>query len=135
MGSHRSSRSSRSNRSDKGRDRSRSRRKRRPSDASEGQASGASGYAADADGPAQADAVDDTKPKKGLFRTIKKLAGKVKTLTLGEGVHKYKIGEVARYRVVGRAPRGLGELYDPETNTVEGESRGTFGSVHHFDRS
>lgn len=64
--------------------------------------------------------------KKGtkLLHKIKKLAGKVKT-TLGElggtaGVHKYKLGEVARYRVH-RIPRHCEEEYDAETRTVEGE--------------
>jgi len=61
--------------------------------------------------------------KKGLFRKIKKLAGKVKN-TLGElggisSVHKYRLEERARYRIA-KAPRCL-RTYDPKTMTVEVE--------------
>mmetsp|Transcript_10638 Transcript_10638/g.23488 ORF Transcript_10638/g.23488 Transcript_10638/m.23488 type:complete len:1001 (+) Transcript_10638:135-3137(+) len=76
----------------------------------------------------------DKKPtkKKGLLfavRTIKKLAGKVKN-TLGElggisSVHKYKLGERARYKVVkvpsGKSRERMGDAYDVETRTVEVE--------------
>ena len=42
--------------------------------------------------------------------------------TLGvSGVHKYKIGEVVRYRSA-RVPSRFPDAYDEETGTVEGES-------------
>lgn len=56
---------------------------------------------------------------------MKKLAGKVKNTLekLGgiSGVHKFKVGERARYRVT-KVPSRCLDVYDPETKTVEGES-------------
>ena len=57
-----------------------------------------------------------------FFRTIKKFASKVKnTLTeLGgiHSVHRYSVGETARYKV-GKVPKTL-RYYDADTKTVEG---------------
>jgi len=67
------------------------------------------------------DITSNRQNKKGFFRKMKKLAGKVRT-TLGvSGVHKYRVGDLARYRV-GKVPRCL-DTYDPETRTVEVEIR------------
>jgi hypothetical protein len=58
-----------------------------------------------------------------FFRTIKKFASKVKnTLTeLGgiHSVHRYSVGETARYKV-GKVPKTL-RYYDADTKTVEGK--------------
>jgi hypothetical protein len=67
---------------------------------------------------------NSVRPKKGLLRKMKKLAGRVKhTLEdIGDslsGLHRYRVGERARYKVI-KEPRCL-DLYDPETKTVEGE--------------
>ena len=39
---------------------------------------------------------------------------------LGGGIHKYKLGEMARYRVI-KVPKKCRSLYDEDTRTVEGK--------------
>jgi len=69
----------------------------------------------------------EQQPKGRLLNKIKKFAGKVKR-TVGElgggtGMHKFKEGELARYRV-GKVPKERSRNYDSfdhDTWTVEGE--------------
>jgi len=55
---------------------------------------------------------------KGLFGKIKNFAGKVKTKCLPGGVHKYKPGEMARYRPR-KISKSLKSYVDPYTQTVQ----------------
>ncbi len=67
------------------------------------------------------DAAYPKQQKKGLFQKVKKLAGRVKS-TLGElggisSVHKYRLGERARYKI--STALRYSRLSDPGTMTVE----------------
>jgi len=61
----------------------------------------------------------EKKEKKGLFCKIKRFAGGVKKSLGLQGVHKFKLGEKARYKM-SRAKVSL-ETFDPITNTAEVE--------------
>ena len=61
--------------------------------------------------------------KKGVFTKLKKMASRLKETIneLSGGVHKYKLGEMARYKVI-KVPRKCKKLFDEDTRTVEGKS-------------
>jgi len=61
----------------------------------------------------------EKKEKKGLFLKIKRFAGGVKKSLGLQGVHKFKLGEKARYKM-SRAKHSL-ESFDPNTQTAEVE--------------
>mmetsp|Transcript_23325 Transcript_23325/g.41789 ORF Transcript_23325/g.41789 Transcript_23325/m.41789 type:complete len:740 (-) Transcript_23325:418-2637(-) len=84
-------------------------------------------YGLSLDGSNRRDATDNnpvgtisTKRKngKGLFGKIKNFAGMVKTKCLPGGVHKYKPGEMARYRPR-KISKSLKSYVDPHTQTVQ----------------
>jgi len=119
VGSQRSSRSNRSTQSNssrrRGLSRSRSGSRRRQNDTE-----GDDDVSNQPTSSISTNEAENAKPKKGLFRKIKKLAGKVLGIS---SVHKYGLGERARYRV-GRVPkRGSrnAEGYDAETASLEVE--------------
>jgi len=61
--------------------------------------------------------------KKTVFTKLKKMASTLKETIneLSGGVHKYKLGEMARYKVI-KVPRKCKKLFDEDTRTVEGKS-------------
>jgi len=61
--------------------------------------------------------------KKTVFTKLKKMASTLKDTIneLSGGVHKYKLGEMARYKVI-KVPRKCKKLFDEDTRTVEGKS-------------
>ena len=124
--SSRSMSSHRSNRSNGGDNRkSRQSRSRSGSSSSRRSSDSSSSSRLDDEDDIQQDAsleLSNKKQKSSVFSKIKKFATKVKdTLDeLGGGIHKYKLGERARYRVI-KVPKKCRRLYDEDTRTVEGK--------------
>jgi len=128
--SHKSSRSSHSTRSTKSnrssRSRSRSSRGTSSRSRSRSQSSRSIINHLEEENTKRKELLEDTKKqtqKKGVFNKLKKMASTLKETIndLSGGVHKYKLGEMARYKVI-KVPRKCKKLFDEDTRTVEGKS-------------
>jgi len=128
--SHKSSRSTKSTRSIKSnrssRSRSRSSRGASSRSRSRSQSSRSIINHLEEENTKRKDLLEDTKKqtqKKTVFTKLKKMANTLKETIneLSGGVHKYKLGEMARYKVI-KVPRKCKKLFDEDTRTVEGKS-------------